>query len=277
MSGEQTLQLPLYQIDAFAEKLFAGNPAAVVPLPQWLPDGVLQAIAAENNLSETAFLVREGNGIRIRWFTPLCEVKLCGHATLASAWVWFNHFQPSASQVVFDSLSGPLTVTREGEQLTLDFPAQSYLPLAAPAELGEMLGTTVLDSWLAGEDWIIRVKDETSVAALQPHMARLQQLDCRGLIVTATGDSWDFVSRFFAPRVGIDEDPVTGSAHTKLTPFWADRLGKQQLHARQLSKRGGELFCELRGERVLISGKAVPYLSGTISLPPSTHPDLSEE
>jgi PhzF family phenazine biosynthesis protein len=264
-----TLQLPLYQVDAFAEQLFGGNPAAVVLLPQWLPEATLQSLAAENNLSETAFLVREEEHVRIRWFTPLCEVKLCGHATLAAAWVWFHHLEPQANQVIFDSLSGPLTVSRSDDLLTLDFPAHPSRPLIAPAAvalLGELLGTLPLETHAAGDDWIVVVADERSVRTLQPQIALLKQLDCRGLIVTARGGDCDFVSRFFAPRVGIDEDPVTGSAHTKLVPYWAARLAKTQLHARQLSQRGGELFCELRGERVLMSGQAVPYLSGTITL-----------
>ncbi|HEY0634456.1 MAG TPA: PhzF family phenazine biosynthesis protein [Gammaproteobacteria bacterium] len=260
------MELPIYQIDAFTTHLFGGNPAAVCPLRAWLPEATLQAIAAENNLSETAFFVREGNSLRIRWFTPLSEVKLCGHATLAAAWVWFRHIEPHADQVVFDSLSGPLTVTRAGERLTLDFPAQISASLPTPIELGDALGITPLECRTAGEDWLVVLGSATEVRELRPRINLIQQLDCRALIVTAKGDDCDFVSRVFAPKVGIAEDPVTGSAHTKLVPYWADKLGKQQLHARQLSQRGGELFCELLWERVLMSGTAVPYLAGTITL-----------
>ncbi|HEY0720251.1 MAG TPA: PhzF family phenazine biosynthesis protein [Gammaproteobacteria bacterium] len=260
------MELPIYQIDAFTTRLFGGNPAAVCPLDAWLPEATMQAIAAENNLSETAFFVREGNGVRIRWFTPRCEVKLCGHATLAAAWVWFRHIEPQATEVVFDSLSGLLKVTRAGERLTLDFPAQISAPLPTPVNLVDALGITPLECRSAGEDWLVVVDSAATVRTLQPRFEAIRQLDCRGLAVTARGDDCDFVSRFFAPKVGIDEDPVTGSAHTKLVPYWSDQLGKLKLHAHQLSQRGGELFCELRWERVLMSGTAVPYLAGTISL-----------
>jgi PhzF family phenazine biosynthesis protein len=262
--GQQ--QLPLYQIDAFTGRLFGGNPAAVVPLEQWLPEATMQAIAAENNLSETAFFVREAGGARIRWFTPLCEVKLCGHATLAAAWVWFQHIEPQADKVVFDSLSGPLTVTRAGGMLTLDFPAVASETMQPSALLCNALGVTPVECHVVGEDWMAVVDSATTVRELRPQIGVITQLDCRALIVTARGDDCDFVSRFFAPKVGINEDPVTGSAHTKLVPYWANRLEKNQLHARQLSPRGGELFCELHGERVLMSGTAVPYMSGTITL-----------
>lgn len=260
------MELPIYQIDAFTTRLFGGNPAAVVPLEQWLPETTMQAIAAENNLSETAFFVREGHGARIRWFTPLCEVKLCGHATLATAWVWFQYVDTHASEVVFDSLSGPLTVTRAGEMLTLDFPAEACVPMQPVALLIDSLGVTPAECYVAGEDWLVVVDSADTVRELRPQIGIIKQLACRGLIVTAHGDDCDFVSRVFAPRVGIDEDPVTGSTHTRLVPYWANRLGKKQMHARQLSQRSGELFCELRGERVLMSGTAVPYMSGTITL-----------
>lgn len=260
------MELPIYQIDAFTDRLFAGNPAAVVPLPHWLAEATLQAIAAENNLSETAFFVREAEGPRIRWFTPQCEVKLCGHATLAAAWAWFHHIEPQAEQVVFGSLSGPLTVTRHGARLTLDFPAQQIHPIATPAPLSEALGATPLATFAAGDDWLALFDESDTVRTLQPPMEALRQLPCRALIVTAPGSDCDFVSRTFGPRLGIDEDPVTGFSHTLLTPYWAQRVGKQQLHARQLSRRGGELCCEVRGARVLMSGSAVPYLRGTITL-----------
>ncbi len=260
------MELPIYQVDAFTSSLFAGNPAAVVPLPRWLPEGTLQAIAAENNLSETAFVVPEGEGLRIRWFTPLCEVRLCGHATLAAAWVWLHQIEPQRREVVFDSLSGPLTVTRNGEWLTLDFPAQPVRPIATPVSLSEALGVAPSATFAAADDWVALFDDQEIVRTLQPQMPLLKSLECRGLIVTAPGEDCDFVSRFFGPRVGVEEDPVTGSAHTKLVPFWAGRLGKGRLHARQLSRRGGELWCEERGDRVAMSGHAVLYLRGTILL-----------
>ncbi|MEW6646220.1 MAG: PhzF family phenazine biosynthesis protein [Pseudomonadota bacterium] len=259
------MELTLYQVDAFADRLFAGNPAAVCPLQEWLPDATMQAIAGENNLSETAFFVAEPEGLRIRWFTPSCEVKLCGHATLASGYVYFHHVAPQAGQVVFNSLSGPLTVSRHGDLLTLDFPATPVEPVAAPALLESALGARPLEVY-AADDWLVVLDSAERVRKLQPSMALLRQLERRGVIVTARGDDCDFVSRFFAPKYGIDEDPVTGSAHTKLTPYWALQLGKAQLRARQLSARGGELQCELRGARVLISGRVVPYLTGSINL-----------
>jgi PhzF family phenazine biosynthesis protein len=259
------MELKLYQVDAFADRLFKVNPAAVCPLQAWLPEKTMQAIAMENNLSETAFFVKEGSGWRIRWFTPATEVKLCGHATLAAAYVYVTHLSPDAKQIEFNSHSGPLTVTRDGDLLTLDFPQQSVEPLAPPALLGEALGVEPREVY-AADDWLVLLESEAQVRALQPNMPLLKQLERRGVIVTAKGVECDFVSRFFAPKYGIDEDPVTGSAHTKLAPFWAARLGREKLHARQLSARGGDLYCELKGERVLISGRVVPYLQGTITL-----------
>lgn len=260
------MRLPLYQVDAFTDQLFGGNPAAVCPLERWLPDETMQAIATENNLSETAFIVQEATGWRIRWFTPVAEVKLCGHATLASAWIYFHHLQPNTTEVVLNSLSGPLTVSHDGDLLTLDFPLQRAESVATPDILATALGTEPLEV-LAADDWLIRLDSEETVRNLQPDMTLMKQLERRGVIVTAEGNDCDFVSRFFAPKYGIDEDPVTGSAHTKLVPYWADKTGNQRFHARQLSARGGELFCELRSERVLISGHAMPYLQGTITLP----------
>lgn len=259
------MEIDLYQVDAFTDTRFSGNPAAVCPLAQWLPDTTMQAIAGENNLSETAFIVRESQGWHIRWFTPVSEVKLCGHATLASAWVYFHHLQTDALEVVFDSLSGPLRVSRDGERLSLDFPLQRVEPVIAPGLLAAALGCPPLEV-LAADDWLVLLDSEQTLRELQPDMGLLKKLERRGLIVTAAGSDCDFVSRFFAPKYGIDEDPVTGSAHTLLIPYWADKLGKQTLHARQLSARGGELFCELNGERVRISGSAVPYLKGVVTL-----------
>lgn len=260
------MRIPLYQVDAFTSTLFAGNPAAVCPLETWLPDATMQAIARENNLSETAFFVAEPEGLRIRWFTPTTEVKLCGHATLASGYVYFRHIAPQAQQVVFNSLSGPLSVSRHADLLTLDFPLIAVEPVAVPALLESALGARPLEVY-AADDWLVVLDSAERVRTLQPSMALLKQLERRGVIVTARGDDCDFVSRFFVPKHGIDEDPVTGSAHTKLIPYWAEKTGRDRFHARQLSARGGELFCALQGERVTIGGRVVPYLQGTITLP----------
>lgn len=260
------MELTLYQVDAFAERLFTGNPAAVCPLESWLPDHTLQAIAMENNLSETAFVVHESNGWHIRWFTPTAEVKLCGHATLAAAYVYFQHMAPDTDRVVFNSLSGPLTVSRDNEQLILDFPAQRAEQIQASAALAQALGAKPREV-LAADDWLVRLDSEVTIRNLRPDMSQLRQLDRRGVIVTAEGSECDFVSRFFAPKYGIDEDPVTGSAHSILIPYWAERLGRNELVARQLSPRGGTLRCVFHGERVAISGKVIPYLRGAITLP----------
>lgn len=260
------MELPLYQVDAFADHLFKGNPAAVCPLQDWLPEHTMQAIAMENNLSETAFIVHENKGWRIRWFTPTTEVKLCGHATLAAAFVYFHFIDTKADQVVFDSLSGRLTVSCSDDRLTLDFPVQRAEPVpTTPEVLGRALGGEPLEV-LAADDWLVLLDSEETLRKLQPDMALLRQLERRGVIITARGNECDFVSRFFAPKYGIDEDPVTGSAHTILTPYWAERLGRDRLQARQLSARGGELYCELKGERVFIGGKVISYLRGTITI-----------
>ncbi|MDH5785504.1 MAG: PhzF family phenazine biosynthesis protein [Chromatiales bacterium] len=259
------MELTIYQLDAFTDRLFGGNPAAVCPLEEWLSDGLMQQIAMENNLAETAFIVHERDGWRIRWFTPLKEVNLCGHATLAAAWVYFHHIEPGAHQVAFNSQSGQLGVEREGNRLTLDFPVADYHAQITPPLLVEALAITPQECF-AADDWMVVVENESIVQSLQPDLRLLQQLDRRGVIVTAAGDDCDFVSRFFAPKYGIDEDPVTGSAHTLLSPYWSQRLNKSSLHARQLSPRGGELWCEIKGERVFISGHVVPYLKGVITL-----------
>lgn len=258
------MKLRIYQVDAFAEKLFQGNPAAVCPLEEWLPDELMQSIAAENNLAETAFYVAEGGGYRLRWFTPVTEVDLCGHATLAAAHVVFEESGGAESeQVTFDSRSGPLKVRRDGERLTLDFPAEEVRACEAPEALRRGLGAEPSECY-RGADYMAVLESEAAVRALRPDFRALGELDTRGVIATAKGDEVDFVSRFFAPRYGIDEDPVTGSAHCALAPYWAKRLGKSALKARQLSRRGGELDCTVEGERVFISGKAVRYLEGTI-------------
>ncbi|MBA54417.1 MAG: isomerase [Pseudomonadales bacterium] len=259
------MKLPLYQVDAFAAKVFEGNPAAVVPLETWLPDATMQSIAAENNLAETAFFVKEGEGYRIRWFTPTVEVKLCGHATLASAHVLYELLGEQSSSIVFQSLSGPLSVARSGGLLTLDFPAQPGTRCEAPAALVRGLGVQPLEC-LASEDYLVVLESEAQVAALSPDMEALKALDLRGAAVTAPGEHKDFVVRFFAPRCGIPEDPVTGSAYTQLAPYWADRLGKAELSARQISSRGGDVGCAIAGDRVRISGTAFLYMVGEISV-----------
>ncbi len=258
------MELDLYQVDAFSARPFGGNPAAVVPLDSWLEDAVLQAIALENNLSETAFFVRRGARYDLRWFTPSVEVDLCGHATLASAYVILTHLQPEAARVDFDSHSGPLAVTRDGALLTLDFPAKPPKPVADPA-VAAALGAAPLEL-LRSDKTMAVLADEAAVRAAAPDLAIVAALAGDGLIVTAPGDEVDFVSRYFAPHAGIPEDPVTGSAHCVLAPYWAGRLGKEDLSARQVSARGGELRCRLSGERVLISGQVAPYLRGRISI-----------
>jgi PhzF family phenazine biosynthesis protein len=259
------MEIPLYQIDAFTSHVFRGNPAAVCPLEGWLDDPVLQAIAQENNLSETAFFVRETQDYRIRWFTPVAEVDLCGHATLASGFVIFNYLDPTINRVTFHSRSGPLSVVREEELLSMDFPSQPPQSCSPPGELLDGLGGELLEV-LCSEDYFVVFPGERDIRALNPDMGTLKRLDLRGVIVTAPGDEVDFVSRFFAPSLGIDEDPVTGSAHCALTPYWSRRLGKNDLHAYQVSRRGGELFCIDRGDRVSISGRAVRYMEGSITI-----------
>ena len=258
-------ELPIYQVDAFASEVFAGNPAAVCPLEAWLPDQVMQAIAMENNLSETAFIVRRGEDYDLRWFTPAVEVDLCGHATLGSAYVVAHHLEPGRDRIVFHSRSGPLTVTRDGALFTLDFPAQPPERLEDHAPVEDALGAAVEELWRADKTMAV-LTDEAAVLAATPDLAKVAALPGDGLIVTGPGDGCDFVSRYFAPHAGIPEDPVTGSAHCVLTPYWARRLDKARLSARQVSARGGELEVEDRGERVLISGRVAPYLEGRIKI-----------
>lgn len=259
-------KLPLYQIDAFTDRVLAGNPAAICPLQDWLPDELMQRLANENNLSETAFLVKNGKQYGLRWFTPQQEVDLCGHATLAAAWLIFNELDTAAEQVVFDTRSGVLTVTRDGQRLTMDFPVLDRQPCEAPTALVDGLDISPVATFV-GMDYMAVLESEAQLRALQPVFASLAKLDRRGIIVTAPGEECDLVSRFFAPAAGINEDPVTGSAHCMLTPYWAERLQNTQLHARQLSPRGGELWCELRNGRVFISGGACLYLRGEFRLP----------
>lgn len=260
------MALPLYQVDAFTDRPFAGNPAAVCPLEEWLPDAVMQAIASENNLSETAFFVpsqREGVDFDLRWFTPTVEVELCGHATLASGFVLAEIHGFERSEVRFTSRSGPLSVTREDDRYVLDFPAKPPRPVGDPERFGNALGAMpreVLEADMA----LAVFESEDDVAALAPDFRRVAALNSFGVIATAPGRAHDFVSRYFIPQAGIDEDPVTGSAHCVSIPYWAERLDKTELEARQISARGGELSCRLEGERVKIGGQCVLYLEGRI-------------
>ena len=261
------MKIPIYQVDAFASEVFSGNPAAVCMLDKWIDDRRLQAIAAENNLSETAFLVRTGNGFDLRWFTPVTEVALCGHATLASAFVLFACLNWPADIVRFQTrMSGELAVTQCNDLLEMDFPARPSSAQTPPAGLMEALGIASGRVFGSTEDLMVVLDGENAVRDVQPDFSALNQVDCRGVIITARGDRSDFVSRFFAPQVGIPEDPVTGSAHCVLIPYWAGVLGKDVLHAFQVSKRGGELFCTNAGERVRISGRAALYLEGEITI-----------
>ncbi|HAK75894.1 MAG TPA: isomerase [Runella sp.] len=262
------MQLSLYQLDAFTDKVFGGNPAAVVPLTSWLSDETMQAIAAENNLAETAFYVPTEAGFHIRWFTPTVEVDLCGHATLASAYVLFSLENYAHDQINFDSRSGILNVRKEGDWLVLNFPADSiHKQLLSPPALLEALGEISPVEILRGKtDFMAVLESEEQVRTLQPDIIVLSTLPARGVIITAPGDSVDFVSRFFAPQSGIAEDPVTGSAHTTLTPYWAGKLGKTEMEALQVSARGGVLKTKLIGNRVEIAGQVKLYLRGTIEI-----------
>jgi PhzF family phenazine biosynthesis protein len=259
------MKLPMFQVDAFTGRLFGGNPAAVVVLERWLPDEVLTAIAAENNLAETAFVIPGSNEIPLRWFTPSVEVDLCGHATLAAAHVLFKHFTPATHQLTFTTRSGHLLVTAEEDDLTLDFPSRPGVPVEVSEQLVSALGVRPKEA-LRSRDILAILDSESEVRNLRPDFARIAALDAVAVIVSAPGESVDFVSRFFAPRMGIPEDPVTGSAHCTLAPYWAARLGKSSMKAQQLSARLGELRCRLSGDRVFISGKAVEYLRGEIDV-----------
>ncbi|MFW2372394.1 MAG: PhzF family phenazine biosynthesis protein [Gammaproteobacteria bacterium] len=257
------MELELFQVDAFTDQLFKGNPAAVIPLQHWLSDDQLQAIAAENNLSETAYFVRQNNDYSIRWFTPVAEVDLCGHATLASAYVLFNYLDYSAETITFHSNSGPLMVSSEGDSYTMDFPVQSPIPCVTPEPL-KFAFNQPIQACLKSEDYILLFEDEQAIVEMTVDLSKLKQVDLRGVVLTAKSNNYDFVCRFFAPKYGIDEDPVTGSAYTQLAPYWAEVLSKNELKAAQLSPRGGELACVLKGDRVMISGGAVLYLKGTV-------------
>ena len=259
------MTIPMYQVDAFTDRLFGGNPAAVCPLQAWLPDSTMQQIARENNLAETAFFIPQGEDYALRWFTPELEIDLCGHATLATAHIIFTQMAEKRSVIRFHTQkAGILTVSREGELYTLDFPSRVPEQAELPAGLLEALGGPQPQAILKSRDYFLVYETEADVAALQPDFSALNKIDAIGFIVTAPGDHSDFVSRFFAPQVGINEDPVTGSAHCNLIPYWAEKLNKTRLHAFQISERRGELRCELKGERVLMAGKAVTYLKGEI-------------
>jgi PhzF family phenazine biosynthesis protein len=260
------MRLLIFQADAFTHELYGGNPAAVIPLDEWLPDKTMQSIALENNLSETAFIVRTGKNFHIRWFTPTTEVKLCGHATLASAHIIWKHLVDTTDTLLFNSKSGILTVTKEGDWYTLDFPTDRIEQTETPDVIIQSLGLTPVETWKGREDYLVLVDNQEVVQNLLPDFKTLASLQSRGVIVTSPGKEVDFVSRCFFPAFGIDEDPVTGSAHTTLTPFWAKRLGKTELTARQISARGGFLKCRLHGERTMISGQAVTYMEGIIMI-----------
>jgi PhzF family phenazine biosynthesis protein len=259
------MRVPIFHVDAFTSRVFGGNPAAVVPLEEWLPDEMLQKIAAENNLSETAFLRKKGRDYDIRWMTPTQEVDLCGHATLASAHVVFGRIEPGRKDVTFHSKSGPLIVKEEEGRLVMEFPARPLHPIDPPRGLEAALGKKPSEV-LKARDVVAVFPKEEDVAGIAPDFPGLAALDTFAVAVTAPGKDVDFVSRFFAPSRGINEDPVTGSSHCSLVPYWAKRLGKTKLRARQISKRGGELFVEDRGERVILGGHAVQYLEGTLEL-----------
>lgn len=259
------MRLSIYQVDAFTGQIFRGNPAAICPLEEWIPDSLMQSIAAENNLAETAFFVGSGDRYHLRWFTPAFEIDLCGHATLAAAWVVSRVLKPGLSMVRFDTRSGELTVACEGDRLTLDFPARPPQPVVPQCGVAAALGGDPVEI-LAARDYFAVYRTAAEVAALKPSMPALMECDRFGFIATAPGEDCDFVSRFFAPAAGVPEDPVTGSAHCTLIPYWAERLGKTSLFARQISARGGELWCELAGERVRMGGQAVLYLTGEITV-----------
>ncbi len=263
------MQLTMYQIDAFSEQVFRGNPAAVVPLEHWLPDATLQAIAEENQLPETAFFVAEEDGYRLRWFAPAAEVDLCGHATLATAYVMFEHMGFAEPEIRFHTRSGLLAVKRSGEGLSMVFPAMRPQPCEPPPAL--VVGLSPVGrkpiATLSAMDYIAVFETEEEVRALTPNLTQLGTLDLRGVIATAPGKKADFVSRFFAPHVGIPEDPVTGSAHSQLAPYWGVRLKKNLMRAEQVSARGGALTCEVVGEQVELTGRAAHYMTATITVP----------
>lgn len=270
------MKIDLYQLDAFADKPFTGNPAAVCPLEDWLPDEVLQSIATENNLSETAFLIRDQRGVYdLRWFTPAAEVDLCGHATLASAHVVLHELDSSLDRVVFRTRSGSLFVEKNEDLLRMDFPSTPPQAVPVPEGLQEAIGILPRELYATDRDYVALLGSQQEVQDLEPNFVKLAKLPREGFMVTARGEQADFVSRFFAPALAVDEDPVTGSAHCALTPFWAGRLKRESLHARQLSPRGGTVHCTLAGDRVFLAGKVFAFMKGTISLPESVLPQAA--
>ena len=258
------MELTLYQVDAFTHRRFRGNPAAVVPLEAWLPDAMLQDIAQENNLAETAFFVPEGDGFRLRWFTPTIEVDLCGHATVASAHVLYEHLGYQKDRIEFQSRSGLLSVERKNAQYVLNFPTDTITKVENNTLLAEALGVTPVEVFQGKTDWLVILEEQAQIEALKPDLRKIAEAGGRGTIVSALGKAVDFVSRCFFPQSGVDEDSVTGSAHTTLAPYWSKRLGKNELSAQQLSKRGGDLSIKLLDHRTEIGGAAVTYLVGKI-------------
>lgn len=259
------MKLPIYQVDAFASEPFEGNPAAVCPLDEWLSDDLMQNIAMENNLSETAFFVEQDGNYRLRWFTPTTEVDLCGHATLASAHVLFEHLNYDQQIIRFDSNSGELKVRKEGDRLVMNFPAAELNRTESPEILEEAVGIPAKELY-RDTDYLYVIESEEQVRNLDPDIRAMAKADVRGIIVTAPGQDYDFVSRFFAPNAGVDEDPVTGSAHTMLTPYWSKRLGKKKLVGRQVSRRGGTVYCHYKENRVEIAGEACTIMKGQFKI-----------
>lgn len=263
------MKLTLYQVDAFTDKLFGGNPAAVIPLKKWIPDELMQQLAMENNLSETVFFVpskKKNTDYDIRWFTPELEINLCGHATLASAYVIFEILKEKKKKVVFNSKSGLLTVSRKKNILEMNFPSWKPERMGEyPAELLVSLGNPEIAGVYKNRDYLVELLNEDAVKKCQPDFTLMKKTGEK-VIITAPGKDVDFVSRFFAPTAGVDEDPVTGSAHSQLIPFWSYKLGKNKMKARQLSKRGGDIYCEQKGERVIMGGQAVFYMKGEIEI-----------
>ena len=256
--------IPFFEVHSFTKNIFHGNPAGVCPLDRWIDDDSMQRIASENSLSETAFFVPKEDHYELRWFTPTVEVDLCGHATLATAYVLFDHLGQEGDTIVFHTQSGELTVWKDNDFLIMDFPSRPPESTDIPEHIIAGLGCEI-ENISKARDYLIVLESEEEVRKLQPDFSELDKIDCEGIIVTAPGDEVDFVSRFFAPRMGIAEDPVTGSAHSTLTPYWAERLGKNRLTARQVSERGGDLWCKLMGDRVQIAGHAVLYVKGFLN------------
>lgn len=261
------MKLTIYQVDAFAEKVFQGNPAAIVPLEDWIEDDLMQKIAMENNLAETAFFVKTDSGYHIRWFTPTLEIDLCGHATLASAYIIKNFLEPHLAEINFSTQKvGILRAMAKDGIYTLDFPSRMPLPVDVPDKLFKSLNISTAVEVLKSRDYFVVLPNEDAVKNIEPNFELIKELESVGLIVTAKGQSADVVSRCFFPKAGIDEDPVTGSAHCNIVPYWSNKLGKAKLFCKQLSQRGGDLHCELEGDRVLMSGKCVLYLQGEINI-----------